>query len=339
MSHKERSQSPGEPTRTDFPTAVPWKAVIVFFVIACGLAWLVALPLWLRGQGLADPLFGLLATAMMYTPAIAALIVVFTVQRPRPGKIGEYLGLWPLRPAKRTVWMSVAAIFGIALIIVAGVFVAALFGRIHLDLVHFSGFRQTIAETLQATTGEGQSGAGTAPPIGLLVAIQLIAIPFAAIIPNALLTIGEELGWRGWLLPTLRPLGMWPALLLTGAIWGFWHAPLILLGYDFGLANWNGVLMMIAACMIVGTLIGWLRLRTASVWPSVFAHGSLNAVGGFAGLVAAAGDHPSPISAGPLGWASWIVMAIVIGILVVTGQFAKQPRLQRKPRPTDVIEF
>lgn len=322
-----------------FPPRVPWASVAAFFVIACGLAWLVALPLWLRGRGLADPLFGLLAAVMMYTPAIAALIVVFFVQRPRPVHIGEYLGLWPLRPARRTIGMCVIAIFGSALLVVAGVFVAAALGQIKLDLVHFSGFRQTVETTL--ATASGSTNPADAPhlPIALLVVLQVVAIPFAAIIPNGLLTIGEELGWRGWLLPTLRPLGTWPALLLSGAIWGFWHTPLILLGYDFGLTNWYGVLLMIAASMIVGTLIGWLRLRTASVWPSVFAHGALNATGGVSALVIAAGDHPSPISAGSLGWATWIVVAAVVGILVVTGQFAKQPRLKRKQKPVGVIEF
>ncbi|GAB3563537.1 CPBP family intramembrane glutamic endopeptidase [Spelaeicoccus albus] len=334
---------PSEPTESAepevFPARVPWGSVVAFFVIACGLAWLAALPLWLRGHGMADPLLRLFAAIMMYTPAIAALIVVFFVQRPRPTRIGEYLGLWPLRPAKRTIWLAVIAIFGMSAIIVAGVFLAAAFGQIKLDLIHFSGFRQSIAAALNATPGAEHSTGGPALPVGVIVTVQIIAIPFAAIIPNALLTIGEELGWRGWLLPTLRPLGTWPALLVTGAIWGFWHTPLILLGYNFGLTNWYGVLLMIAASMILGILIGWLRLRTASVWPCVFAHGAANAAGGFAGLVVAAGDHPSPIAAGPLGWITWIVMAVVIGILLVTGQFTKQPRLRRRSTPANVIEF
>ncbi|WP_258566553.1 type II CAAX prenyl endopeptidase Rce1 family protein [Leucobacter luti] len=36
---------------------------------------------------------------------------------------------------------------------------------------------------------------------------------------NCIFTFGEEIGWRGWLLPALRPLGTWPALILSGAIW------------------------------------------------------------------------------------------------------------------------
>lgn len=322
-----------------FPTRVPWGSVAAFFVIACGLAWLVALPLWLRGRGLTDPLFKLLSEVMMYTPAIAALAVVFFLQKPRPRRIGEYLGLWPLRPARRTVWMCVIAIFGTALLVIAGVFVAAALGQIKLDLVHFSGFRESLGTALKGAPARASSADVADAPVGLIITLQVIAIPFAAIIPNSLVTIGEELGWRGWLLPTLRPLGTWPALLLSGAIWGFWHTPIILLGYDFGLTNGYGVLLMIAASMILGTLIGWLRLRTASIWPSVFAHGALNAVGGVSGLVVAAGDHPSPVSAGPLGWAAWIVMAVVITVLALTGQFRKQPRLKRQPKPAGVIEF
>ena len=49
------------------PHRVPWRAVIVFVILACGLAWAVALPLWLDG-GLANPISGLLLTVI--TPFI-----------------------------------------------------------------------------------------------------------------------------------------------------------------------------------------------------------------------------------------------------------------------------
>lgn len=324
------------PERTEFPARVPWIPVAAFFVIACGLAWLAALPLWLRGHGLADPLFQVFAGLMMYTPTVAALIVVFFIQRPRPNKIGEYLGLWPLRPAKRTIWMSVIALFGGILLVIATTFFAAALGLLPLDLAHLSGFEQTVRSALQNAPGSTEA---PTVPIGVLAVIQVAAYPLNAIFPGVFLTIGEEVGWRGWLLPTLRPLGTWPALVFTGAIWGFWHTPLILLGYNFGLTNVYGVLLMIAASIILGMLVGWLRLRTASVWPCAFAHAGFNAAAGFIAVVAAAGAHPNPIAVSPLGWVAWIVMAIVIGILVVTGQFTKQPRLHRKPRPTGVIEF
>lgn len=297
---------------------VPWGAIVAYIVIAFGLAWLVALPLWLH-DGLRNPLTKVLLIVTMFTPAAAALIVVLTIQRPRPASIPEYLGIWPLRPVKRTLLLCVAGIVGGALLIIVGVFLAAALGVVRLDLVDFSGFRDVIERT---------SDRALPQPAAVLVAVQLVTIPFAAVF-NGLFTIGEELGWRGWLLSSLRPLGTWPALVISGAIWGLWHAPIILLGYNFDQPNLFGVAMMTGDTILLGTLVGWLRLRSASVWPGVFAHGALNAAGGFIGLVDMAGTPVDPVAAGPAGWATWIVMAVVIAALAATGQFRVQPRLEK----------
>ena len=310
---------------------VPWRGVIMFVILACALAWLVALPLWLGGTGLRSPLTGLLLPVMMFTPLVSVLMVVFFVQKPRPRPLPAYLGIWPLRPLKRTIWMCVFAIFGSALIVIAGVFLAAAFGLVHLDLAHFSGF----AATLQAAITH--AGVKVGPlPTGLIVLVQLLLIPFAALI-NGFVTIGEELGWRGYLLPSLRPLGTCPALLISGAVWGFWHSPIIMLGYNFNQPNLFGVAMMMGGCVLYGVLLGWLRLRTASVWPSVFAHGAFNATAGFLALVIAANTSANPVATGPLGWATWIVMAGVIIVLLANRQFSVQPRLQRRPPRAAVL--
>lgn len=319
------------PTETAAPplpvlTAVPWRAVIVFLILACSLAWLVVLPLWLGGTRLRNPLTGILLPVMMFTPLVSVLVVVFFVQKPRPRPLPEFLGLWPLRPLKRTIWMSVFSILGSALMVIAGVFLAAALGLVRLDLTHFSGF----AATLKVAAAHAGASIGSIPT-GLIVLIQLLVIPLAALI-NGCLTIGEELGWRGYLLPSLRPLGTWPALLISGAVWGFWHSPIILLGYNFNQPNLFGVVMMMGGCILYGVLLGWLRLRTASIWPSVFAHGAFNATGGFLFLVIAANTNADPVATGPLGWVTWIVMALVIIVLLATGQFSKQPRLQHRPQ-------
>lgn len=304
---------------------VPWRAVVVYVLLACGLAWLVALPLWLGGDGLRNPLAGLLLPLMMFTPLVATLLVLAFVQKPRPRPVTEYLGMWPLRPAWRTVGMSLAGIFGSALLVISGVFLAAGLGFVQLDLVNFSGF----AAVLQAAA----PGVELPIPVHTVVLLQLLMIPFAALI-NGVLAFGEEIGWRGWLLPSLLPLGTWPALLLSGAIWGLWHSPLILLGYNFAQPNLFGVAMMIAGCMVYGVLIGWLRLRTGSIWPPVFAHGAFNAAGGFLLLVVLADTSPDPVATGPLGWVTWIMMAAVVVMLLGFGQFRTQPSLVRRAKPT-----
>ena len=301
---------------------IPLSAITAYVILACGLAWLVALPLWL-GDGLAHPLAGVLIPVMMFTPAFAAVLVILVLRPVAKGERRRFLGIWPLRPARRVIWLSVLGLFGPLVVIALSVVVAAAFGWVRLDLVGFSGFR----ETLEASLPDGVP----VPPTGVVIASQLIAIPFAAATINAVMAFGEELGWRGFLVPALRQYGTWPALLMSGVVWGVWHAPVILLGYNFGRTDLTGVLIMVGGCVAWGILLGWLRLRSASVWPAVFAHGAINAAGGTLLLLTAAGADVDLALAGPLGVAGWIACAIVIAVLVATGQLRNQPELDGGP--------
>jgi len=56
---------------------------------------------------------------------------------------------------------------------------------------------------------------------------------FAGDTLNALFGFGEEAGWRGYLLHEWKHMQFWKASLFIGLIWGIWHAPLILLGYNY----------------------------------------------------------------------------------------------------------
>nr|WP_201469233.1 CPBP family intramembrane glutamic endopeptidase [Microbacterium hydrocarbonoxydans] len=299
-------------------TRIRAASVVVFVALACGLAWLVALPLWL-GDGLAEPSSWFLLPVMMLTPALAALVVTFTLRVPAPGERLCFLGIWPLRPARRVIWLMVAGWLVPPLLVALGIAVAGALGWVRLDPT-FAALAAEMAKALPAGV--------PMPPIEIVVMSQIAMIPLGALF-NSVLAFGEELGWRGWLVPALRPLGTWPTLLLSGAIWGVWHSPLILLGYNFGRTDVTGVLFMIGGCMAWGVLLGWLRLRSASVWPAVLAHGSLNAAAGLILIFAA--TQPDLALAGPLGVAGWIVAAAVIAVLAVCGQFRRQPELAGAP--------
>lgn len=309
-----RSDSGGEPSIGTLP-------ILTFVVLVWALAWLVALPLWL-GDGLASPLASLLVQAMMFTPAVATLIVLL-IFRPVPrGRRLRFLGIWPLRPAKRVVWLSVIGLLAPPFLVLASVFVAGAFGWIALDLTGFSGF----SELLAANTPPGTP----LPPPGVLILVQAVSIPFAAATINAVLAFGEELGWRGFLVPALRRYGTWAALLVSGVVWGLWHTPVILLGYNFNRTDVTGVLFMIGGAVVWGILLGWLRLRSASLWPAVFAHGALNASAGMFGWFVLAGTTTDLALSGPLGVAGWIVGVVVILALILTGQVRRQPELARR---------
>lgn len=303
------------------PWKVPWNAVAIFFLTACALAWLVDLPLWVGGVSMTSFAGKALIGLSMYMPAVAAFLVVMIVQHRRGRAIFQRLGWVPVRPMHRTVLFAVIGLFGSALLPIVTVFLAAALGLTCLDLVTFSGYAKLIASIQPA-------GRPLPMPISTLVLLQLAQLPFAALF-NGLLTLGEETGWCGFLLPALRPLGTWPALIITGAAWGLWHAPIILLGYNFNRPNLFGLLLMVIGCIAYGVLVGWLRIRSGNICPSVIAHGAFNAAGAAFLLFSAAGAPSDPAIVGPLGWMAWIVMAAIAMLLVLTHQLPSRKQWSR----------
>lgn len=240
------------------------KSLSIFFAIAFGLAWFLFLLPLAFGEPQSQPrqTVTLIAwTAAMWAPGIGALVAtryglrqpLSTLNLRRLGERKAYLWAWLLPPA---------------LAIVAGVF-TLLFGLGKLDL-EFTLIRQAM---------ENAPGGQTVPP-WLIVLIQAILSLTLAPLFNTLFGLGEELGWRGFLLPQLLPLGQWRAILISGAVWGVWHAPAILQGHNYPSQPVLGVLLMTIFCILMGAIFSWLYLRTRSPWAPALAHGSLNATAG-----------------------------------------------------------
>ncbi|GAA1283023.1 hypothetical protein GCM10009609_54650 [Pseudonocardia aurantiaca] len=125
--------------------------------------------------------------------------------------------------------------------------------------------------------------------------------PALAALPLLMVFVfGEEVGWS-YLLPKLLPLGLWPALLLSGVTWGVFHAPFTLLGYHYpDLAGGWAIVSTTVASVLLGTLMAWLRLSTGSIWPAVVAHASANVVAGQ--IPAAFGEAADPAGATTRRW-------------------------------------
>ncbi|MDQ0540902.1 membrane protease YdiL (CAAX protease family) [Curtobacterium flaccumfaciens] len=287
---------------------VRWGAVVLFYVVACGLAWVVALPMWL-GSGLTTPGATVWMAVTMFTPTAAAIIVGRLWQRRSWRSLWADLGVWPVRSWRRVLSFATGGLVGVVLVVAAGVALAVALGQLEPDLRSFSGF----AAQLQSVT----DGADLGIPVRVLVLLQLVLIPVGAVF-NTFVAVGEEIGWRGWLLAELQPIGRWPAAALTGALWGVWHSPVILLGYNFAQPNALGVGVMTIGCVLVGMLLAWVRFASNSIWPAAVAHGSLNASAGMASLVVAAGTDPDPVAVSPLGWVTWIVLGAVVSTLLLT---------------------
>ena len=95
---------------------------------------------------------------------------------------------------------------------------------------------------------------------------------------NGIPAFGEELGWRGFLQRRLvNHYGLVPGITLLGLIWGFWHFPLILNGYNYPEHPVLGALVLFPLTTVFSSFfLAWLTLSSRSLWPAVLAHGCVN---------------------------------------------------------------
>lgn len=120
-------------------------------------------------------------------------------------------------------------------------------------------------------------------PFWTLIALGAMVVVGATV--NGILAFGEEFGWRGYLLWELAPLGFWKASVAIGAVWGVWHAPLILAGHNYPSFPVIGVVAFTITCIALAPLFTYLVIRSQSMLPAAIFHGVFNAVGlvGYAG--------------------------------------------------------
>ena len=152
--------------------------------------------------------------------------------------------------------------------------------------------------------------------IGAGLVLTLIA---PLVLVNHIAAFGEELGWRGYLLPMLiEGLGESRAVLLNGVLWGIAHAPLVCFGLnytgEYPGAPFTGILMMVVFATVLGVFMSYLTLRSGSIWPACIAHGAVNAVREAPLLICAAGYNAllGPKPSGIIGMAGFIVLGGVL---------------------------
>lgn len=90
--------------------------------------------------------------------------------------------------------------------------------------------------------------------------------------------LGEEIGWRGFLVPELaRKMRFTRTALVSGAIWAVWHYPILLFAdYNAGTPAWYGLICFTISVIGIGFVFAYARLKSGSVWPAAILHGSHN---------------------------------------------------------------
>ena len=132
----------------------------------------------------------------------------------------------------------------------------------------------------------------------------------AALAQSLVFALGEEIGWRGFLVPALyRGYGFAWSGIASGIIWGLWHVPLIVVGgYSAGTPAWYAITCFMISVTAMAVTVAWLRLRSGSLWPAAFYHGVHN--------LAIQGIFDG--STIDTGWTKWIMTEFGIGLTIAS---------------------
>ncbi|MDQ2919271.1 MAG: CPBP family intramembrane metalloprotease, partial [Verrucomicrobiota bacterium] len=90
--------------------------------------------------------------------------------------------------------------------------------------------------------------------------------------------LGEEIGWRGFLVPELsKVVGFGGIGLISGLMWSVYHFPILIYGdYNAGTPVWFGLSCFTLGVTAESFIFAWLTLRSGSLWPAALLHASHN---------------------------------------------------------------
>jgi CAAX protease family protein len=146
-----------------------------------------------------------------------------------------------------------------------------------------------IATAAVVATGLAHGVAPAGPWLSDLVALC---------VAGPVLAYAEEVGWRGYLLPRLLPLGERAAFLISGVVWIAWHLPYILFTANYHHDGNRALVLTLFAANVLAfaVLFGQLRIRSNSLWPAVLAHFAHNATFAWLGTYAIRTTHPVAVN-------------------------------------------
>jgi CAAX protease family protein len=120
---------------------------------------------------------------------------------------------------------------------------------------------------------------GLGPMLRLVgIAFYFLVVATTGVIQNCATTLGEEIGWRGFLVPELaKRFSFTATALLSGVIWALCHVPVIVFGgYNQGTPVWYGLPVVSGNMIGLSFVLTWLRLRSGSLWTGVILHAASN---------------------------------------------------------------
>jgi membrane protease YdiL (CAAX protease family) len=232
----------------DTPKNATWL-YLLFTLLFSSVIW--ALIIWSGHLGMA---FGMMVIAIMWCPALAALVSCRVLGR----KFRSLAWRWPHGRYIASAYFIPLAYAAIAY----GAVWAFRLGGWNSELV---------------TLVTQRFGLRGMPAWGVFT-LWLLFTSTATMISRISTALGEEIGWRGFLVPELAKQMSYTKLsLLSGITWAAWHSPLLLFAdYNAGTNRWYAMGCFTVMLVSISFVFAWLRLKSASLWPATVLHASHN---------------------------------------------------------------
>jgi len=197
---------------------------------------------------------GLYVAGIMWCPALAAAVTLKLNRR----SLDELGWKWPQTRYAVMSW-----------------YIPLLYAAITYGIVWVSGLggfpnHEMMAQLVQ------RMGLRVSPALSTVVYVLLVGT--FGLVQSSARALGEEIGWRGFLVPELyKTMGFTSTALISGVVWSCWHYPVLIWGdYNAGTPAWYGLICFTVMVVAISFVFAWLRLKSGSLWTGAVLHASHN---------------------------------------------------------------
>lgn len=229
------------------------KRLVIYLVLAFSLVWIPTILFAMNGGEYESGAMNFILSVSMLCPGLAMLITRYATKEGYGVNGKGFLQLGIDLRNKKWIWYVVAIVLPI----------------VYMDLgvgLLYLIFPQCFNPEMLKVHEVTQETLWMFPIVGIT---STVMVSFGA--------LGEELGWRGYMIPKLEALfGTKKAIIIGGIIWGIWHFPANYIGHNFGTdywgEPWSGFFVFCVFTVFMGALLVLVTKKTESIWPATFLH-------------------------------------------------------------------
>lgn len=287
----------------------------LFLILTFVISYLLVGIYKLMGGDITDKIgFTVLGVIIMFIPSISAFIIKKFIHH-------EKLKTDLLISFKINKWFLVAWLI-IPVIMFLSLGISLLFSDVTYSPEMLGFIKRYESLLTPAQIDQMKNSLATLPinPIWLFLLQGLIA----GVTINAIAAFGEELGWRGFLLKEFKEMQFFKVAIIIGFIWGIWHAPLILMGYNYPQHPQIGVFMMIIFCILLTPFLIYITIKSKSVIAAAILHGTMNGTYSISLMLT---DGGNDLTVGLTGLSGFIALTIALIGLFIYDYFISKEKL------------